>query len=58
MHNTLKCEACLSDRMVIGNLIMININYNSSIIKNNIYHNWHCMYLLNIYSAGVKAFLT
>ena len=31
MHNTLKCEACLSNRMVICILIMININ--SLIIK-------------------------
>ena len=40
MHNTLKCEACLSDRMVISILIMININCNSLII-------------INVYSAGI-----
>jgi hypothetical protein len=38
MHNTPKCEACLSNRMVISILIMININYNSLIII-NIYMN-------------------
>jgi len=29
---TLKCDACLYNRMVISILIMININYNSLII--------------------------
>jgi hypothetical protein len=44
MHNTLKCEAFLSNRMVISILIMININYNSLIII-NIYMN-ECIYKL------------
>jgi len=34
MHTTHKCEACLYNRMVISNLIMININHNSLIIIN------------------------
>jgi len=34
MHNTLKCEACLSNRMVISISIMMNINLYSVIIIN------------------------
>ena len=38
MHTTLKCEACLYNRMAISILIVININYNLLIII-NIYTN-------------------
>jgi hypothetical protein len=31
MHTTLKCDACLYNRMAISILIMININYNKYI---------------------------
>ncbi len=47
MHNTLKCEACLYNRMAISILIMININYNSLIII-NIYMN-ECIYKLTFH---------
>jgi hypothetical protein len=49
----LKCDACLYNRMVISILIMININYNSSIII-NIYMN-ECIYKLT-YHFFVRKF--
>ena len=47
MHTTLKCNACLYNRMVISILIMININYDSLIII-NIYMN-ECIYKLTFH---------
>ena len=47
MHNTLKCEACLYNRMVISILIMTNINYNSLIIINMCMN--ECIYKLTFH---------
>ena len=52
MHGTLKCEACLSYRMVISILIMINFNYNSLIII-NIYKNELAQKKMNVHSQKV-----
>ena len=46
MHTTLKCDACLYNRMVISILIMININYNSLIIINIYMNECKCINLI------------